>query len=257
MSDWTETLIKPRVFWPLLAALGLLIGGYTVWSYLPAASGGWGDPRLLARETSSGRVQGQGFSVPLPAGYLWLDKVGDSVVGRRVADVKAKGGILLMEDAAAGGAELGNVFVWWSPKILATFAGALADDAACAEVAEKNNNPPKMTITSAGLKTIGSRPTCRWVSRRGQQRSIAAVLSVGGVRLLVVCNHDHGSRLGADACDAVLTGIQATPPGRGAARPPGGGGRVTGGYHRLRLADLQSRGEQWSRPSIRGQSPSR
>lgn len=215
MADWTDSLIKPRVFWPMLAVLLALIGGYTVWSCLPASSEDWGNARLLAAEATSGRVEGQGFSVPLPSGFLWLDKVDDSIVGRKVAEVKAKGGLLLMEDSAVAGADLGYIFIWWAPEILTLYDGALDSNERCVE-AVRSNTPPGLAATSAAMLTKStkeSRRTCRWktVNReREDKRMASAMVSVDGVTVLVICNYLHPNQAAMDACTAVQKGVRAS-----------------------------------------------
>jgi hypothetical protein len=211
MADWTDTLIKPRVFWPMLAVLMALIGGYTVWSCLPASSEDWGNARLLATEATSGRVEGQGFSVPLPSGFLWLDKVDDSIVGRKVAEVKAKGGLLLMEDSAVAGADLGYIFIWWAPEILTLYDGALDSNERCVG-AVRSNTPPELAATSAALLTKESRRTCRWTTanrKHEDKRMTSAIVSVDGVTVLVICNFVHPNQPAMDACTAVQKGIRA------------------------------------------------
>jgi hypothetical protein len=211
MADWTDSLLKPRVFWPVLAVLVALIGGYTVWSLLPASNEDWGNARLLATEATSGRVEGQGFSVPLPSGFLWLDKVGDSIVGRKVAEVKAKGGLLLMEDSVAPGADPGYIFIWWAPETLTLYDGALDSNERCVG-AVRSNTPPPLTATSAALSSKGPQRTCHWKTinqKHEDKRMTSALVSVGGVTVLVICNYVHPNQTAMDACATVTEGIRA------------------------------------------------
>ena len=160
--------------------------------------------RLLSAQNDHQRVNGRGFSIPIPPGFA---PVNDNDFAR---EIWKGGGVLVAQEHPPNfeNPEVASVFVTITP------GSSLADPDSCAAFARSQTR--LATLLTSGLVPLAGRQVCRYTAMRNTNvpgvisNQIVVVLGAGTNRLTFICTYDPRDTAAIQSCEYALSELHVS-----------------------------------------------